>query len=120
MEGVEREASVEKSGSLAELTVVQSVALDGLNEDERSLQSDLTYPQITEDTTWLMVQEGESTSSELQEIGSVSGEEGETKEAVDNRCVKDGEEAKKDELQNNNSAPVTTSTCPGKNTYKLQ
>lgn len=115
MEGVEQEASVGKSGSLAELTVVQSVvALDGEVEDERSLQPDLNFPHITEDTTWLMVQEGELTSSELQELGSASGEEGESKEAVDNPCVQNGKEAEKDKPQNKSSATVTTSTCPGK------
>lgn len=115
MEGVGQEASIGKSGSLAELTVVQSVlALDGLTEDERSVQPDLNFPHITEDTTWLMGQERVSTSSEPQELGSASGEEGESKEAVDNPCVQNGEEAEKDKLQNNISATVTTSTCPGK------
>lgn len=113
MEGVEQEASVEKSGSLAELTVVQSVALDGFTEDEGSLQPDLNFPHIAEDTTWLMVQESVSTSSELQELGSALGEEGESKETVDNPCVPNGEEAEKDKQQNI-SATVTTSTCPGK------
>lgn len=115
MEGVEREASMGKSGSLAELTVVQSVvALDGLSEDEKPLQPDLSFPHITEDTTWLMVQEGESTSSELQELGSASVEEGESKENVDSPCVQNGQEAEKDKPQNNSSATVTTSTGPGK------
>lgn len=115
MEGVEQEASLGKSGSLAELTVVQSVvALDGLSEDERSSQSDLNFPNITEDTTWLMVQEGESTSSELQELSSASCEEGESKETVDNPCVQNGEEADKDNPQNSSSSAVTTSTFPGK------
>lgn len=115
MEAVEREASTGKSGSLTELTVVQSVvALDGLTEDEGSSQPDLNFPHITEDTTWLMVQEGESTSSELQEFGSASGEEAESKEAGDNPCVQNGVEAEKDKLQNNSSAAVTTSTCQGK------
>ncbi|XP_053481093.1 peroxisome proliferator-activated receptor delta b [Ictalurus furcatus] len=113
MEAVEREASTGKSGCLTELTVVQSVvALDGLTEDEGSSQPDLNFPHITEDTTWLMVQEGESTSSELQELGSASGEEAESKEAGDNPCVQNGVEAEKDKLQNNSSAAVTTSTCP--------
>lgn len=115
MEGVEREASMGKSGSLAELTVVQNiVALDGPTDDERSPQPDLNFPHITEDTTWLMIQEGESNPSELQELGSASGEEGESKEAMDNQCVQNGKEAEKDKLQNNSSATITTSTCPGK------
>nr|AGX15446.1 peroxisome proliferator-activated receptor beta2 [Tachysurus fulvidraco] len=113
MEGVEREASMGKSGSLAELTVVQSVvALDELTEDERSPQPDLNFPHITEDTTWLMVQEGESNPFELQSLGSASGEEGESKEAMDNLCVQNGEEAEKDKPQNNSSTTITTSTCP--------
>ncbi|KAK2841087.1 hypothetical protein Q7C36_012666 [Tachysurus vachellii] len=113
MEGVEREASMGKSGTLAELTVVQSVvALDEITEDERSSQPDLNFPHITEDTTWLMVQEGESNPSELQSLGSASGEEGESKEAMDNPCVQNGEEAEKDKPQNNSSTTITTSTCP--------
>lgn len=115
MERVKRKASTRKAGSLAELTVVQSVvALDGLSEDERSSQPDLNFPHITEDTTWLMVQEGESTSSEQQELGSASGEEAEGKETTGKPSVQNGEEAGKDKEQNSSSATVTTSTCPGK------
>lgn len=113
MEGVEQEASIGKSGSLAELTVMQSVvALDGLTEEERSSPPDHNFPHITEDTKW--VQDGKATSSELQELSSTLGEKGESKEAKDDSSVQNGEKAEKDKQQENSSSTVTTSTCPGK------
>ncbi|KAI4884066.1 hypothetical protein NFI96_030659, partial [Prochilodus magdalenae] len=132
MEEVEQASSAVKSEPLAELTVVQgAMALTELLEGQQSPQPELSFPCVSEDTAWLTVHEGESTSSDcggisdLQELGSASGEEGEgeSSEVSDTlgtgvspaskgsweSSLHNGDELDKDKQQNS-SPPITGST----------
>ncbi|KAL6458880.1 hypothetical protein MHYP_G00323520 [Metynnis hypsauchen] len=132
MEEVEQATCEVKTEPLAELTVVQSaMVLTEILESEQSPQHDLNFPHVSEDTAWLTVHEGESTSSDcggtsdLQELASASGEEGEGEgsEVSDTlgtgvspiskgsweTSLQNGDEVDKDKQQSS-SPPVTDST----------
>lgn len=124
MEGVKQDASAKNCGNLVELTVVQStVALDGLSDDQSSPQSVVNLPHVVDDTAWLMLQE-EPAASEFRELGSASGDDGESGEAVDSpetkasprnkrtlsTSVPNGKEADKTKAPKKSCSSVTTST----------
>ncbi|XP_022526784.2 peroxisome proliferator-activated receptor delta b [Astyanax mexicanus] len=140
MEEVDQAVSVMKTESQQDGAIVQgAVVFTELLEVKTELleeKTELSNPKIelhsSEEITWLMVQEGESTSSDcgatsdLQEMGSASGEEGEGEgsEASDalgtgvspaskgswDTSLQNGDEADVDKQPKNSSPSVTGST----------
>lgn len=135
MEEVDQATSAVKAEPLAELSLVQGAMVLTEILDSKP-QPDLVFPRAAEDAVWATVHEGESTSSDcggasdLQELGSASGEEGEGdgSEASDtlgarvspvskgswDTSQQNGDEVDRDQQEKSRSPPVTGSTFPGK------